>query len=219
MNNNDLIFKWEEANLQKIASFADSHNIFIVLQDKRDKTYSQIKFMYVLLKEIAKELVGDDSKEEIEALKNTLYQDFCKATNRDFFRTKTASVTEMKLFLDWVIKLMAKDYGITLALDLIEEDFKTSWIYANTCSRKCCVCGKPSADIHHTKKIGMGQDRNKVDHTKFKVISLCRKHHSIEHTTGKLLKNNSLYGVSLSKFDFDDLGIRGTYEEGEKERK
>lgn len=209
----DLIYKWEEANLSKIATYAETHNIYVVLQDKRDKTYSQIKFMYALLKVYAFELSGDDSKEEQESLKNTLYTDFCKATNRDFYRTKTASVTEMRLFLDWLIKLMAKEYGITLALDLVEEDFKTSWIYANTCSRKCCVCGKPSADIHHTKKIGMGQDRTKVDHTKFKVISLCREHHSIEHTTNNLLKNNGLYGVSLSKFDFDDLGIRGTYEE------
>lgn len=52
---NDLIFNWEDANLQKIASFAETHNIYIVLQDKRDKTFSQIKFMYVLLKEIAKD--------------------------------------------------------------------------------------------------------------------------------------------------------------------
>lgn len=210
---NDLIFKWEEANLSKIATYSNTHNIFVVLQDKRDKTYNQIKFMYVLLNELAKEFYGDVSKEVLEELKNSLYFDFCKANNLDFYRTKTASVTEMKLFLDWLIKLMATQYGITVALNLVEEEFKSSWIYANTCSRKCCVCGKNNADIHHTKKIGMGINREKVDHTKFKVISLCREDHTIEHATGKLLKDNGLYGVGLSKYDFERLNIRGSYEE------
>lgn len=210
---NDLIFKWEEANLSKIATYTETHNIFVVLQDKRDKTYNQIKFMYVLLNEFAKEFYADVSKETLEELKNSLYNDFCKANNLDFYRTKTASVTEMKLFLDWLIKLMATQYGITVALDLVEEEFKSSWIYANTCSRKCCICGASNADIHHTKKIGIGKNRNEIDHTKCKVISLCREHHTIEHTTGKLLKNNGLYGVNLSKYDFERLGIRGSYEE------
>ncbi|MDL2211862.1 hypothetical protein LJB88_03185 [Erysipelotrichaceae bacterium OttesenSCG-928-M19] len=214
---NDLIYKWEEANLSKISSYLDTHNVFIVMQDKRDKTYSQIKFMYVLLNELAKEFYGDASKETVEELKNALYSDFCKANSLDFYRTKTASVTEMKLFIDWLIKLMAQQYGITLALDLVEEDFKSSWIYAMTCSRKCVICGKPHADIHHTKRIGAGRDRTTVDHTKYKVISLCREHHTIEHLTGILLKNNGLYGVNLSKYDFDELGIKGTYEEDIKE--
>lgn len=210
---NDLIFKWEEVNLSKIATYTETHNIFVVLQDKRDKTYSQIRFMYVLLNEFAKEFYGDASKETLEELKSSLYADYCRSTNLEFYRTVTASVTEMKLFLDWLIKLMATQYGITVALDLVEEEFKSSWIYANTCARKCCVCGKLKSDIHHTKKIGMGQNRNNVDHTKFKVISLCREHHTIEHAAGNLLKEHGLYGVNLSKYDFDRLNIRGSYEE------
>lgn len=214
---NDLIFRWQDVDFEKIETYILSHNIFIVLQDKRDKTYSQIKFMYVLLEEFAKEFYGEADKEIIEELKYSLYQDFCEKNNIEVYRTKTASVTDMKLFLDWLIKLMAQEYGITIALDLVDEGFKTSWIYALTCAKKCCVCGANNASIHHTKRIGIGQDRSKIDHTKYKVIALCdygNNCHKVEHTTGKLLKCKGLYGVQLSRYDFERLGIKGTYEEG-----
>lgn len=215
---NDKIFRWQDANLEKINTYVETHNIFIVLQDKRDKTFAQIKFMYVLLEEFAREFYGETDKETIEELKYTLYQDFCEKNNVEVYRTKTASITEMKMFLDWLIKYMAQNFGITIALELVEESFLNSWIYANTCARKCCVCGASNASIHHTKRIGIGQDRSKVDHTKFKVIALCdygKNCHKEEHITGKLLKNNGLHGVQLSKYDFERLGIRGTYEEGD----
>lgn len=212
---NDKIFEWHKLDLSIIARLQDTHNIYVVAIDKRDKSLEQIRFLYVLLGEIAKEYYGETDKATIESLKYSLYEDFCKDTNTKFFRTKTASVTEMKIFIDWLIKKMS-EMGIPIALDLIHEDFKNTFIWANTTKRICCACGSVNSQIHHTKRIGMGKNRNKVDHTKYKVISLCSKCHSIEHQTGTLLKEKGLYGVSLSKYDFDELGVIGEYEDGEQ---
>lgn len=209
---NDKIFEWNKLDLSIIARLQDTHNIYVVAIDKRDKSLEQIRFLYVLLGELAKEYYGETDKTTIEQLKYSLYEDFCKDTNTKFFRTKTASVTEMKIFLDWIIKKM-HSMGVTIALDLVAEDFKNTWIYANTMNRVCCVCGAHNADIHHQVRIGAGKDRSKVDHTKYPVISLCRHCHTIEHQTGRLLKDNGLYGVKLSEYDFKSLGITGVYEE------
>lgn len=217
---NDMkIFRYEEIKNAELMALSETHDLFVVAKDKRDKTRQQIRFMYVLLKEFANEFYGDDRREVLEDLKNSLYEDFAKQTNRDFYRTKTATVTEMRLFLDWLIKLMATEYGITIALELVDKGFLSSWIYANTCARRCCVCGSANADVHHVDRVGMGKNRKNTDHTKKRVISLCRVCHGIEHQTGTLLLEKGLHGVHLSAYDFERLGIKGDYydeKEGEE---
>lgn len=214
---NDIIYQYPNLTIDewtRVNSLVDTHNVYIVAVDKRDKSIQQIRFMYVLLNAISLEFNGTSNKDEVEELKYSLYQDYCDKNGIEFFRTSTASVTEMRLFLNWLIKYMAQDLNITIALELIEHSFKEQWIYAMTCSRKCVICGKSFSDIHHCNKIGSGKNRNKQDHTRYKVVALCREHHSIEHSTGALLKANKLDGVYLSQVDFEILGIKGTYEEG-----
>lgn len=207
----DKIFKYEEVSHKAIMELLETHNVYIVANDKRDKSYEQIKFMYAILKEFAIEFYGEYDKSSLDNIKYAFYEDYQKASDLEFYRTKVATVTEMRLFIDWLLKMMAQQYGITIALELVDESFLSSWIYANTCSRKCCVCGETNADIHHVDRVGAGHNRKKVNHTKKKVISLCRTCHSIEHDTGKLLKEKGLYGVKLTSFDFEHLGIEGDY--------
>ena len=47
-----------------------------------------------------------------------------------------------------------------------------------------CVCGK-RADLHHIDAVGMGNDRNEVQHLGREVMSLCRVHHTLYHSIGK----------------------------------
>ena len=210
----DKIFRWEDVNLKQIATYEKTHNIYVVLQDKRNKTHRQIRFMYAILKEFAMEFYGTADKATLEELKYAFYQDFQKVNNIEVYRTITASVTQMKLFLDWLIKTLAVEFGFTVALDLIEEEFKTQWIYANTCARICCISGKHGADICHvSKSVGMGRNRKNIDHTKFKVIALSREYHTEEHTNPDFLHEHGLYGVTLSEFDFNKLNIRGKFEQ------
>ena len=214
MSSIDKIWKWDEVNLKEVAELTETHNVYVVCVDKRSKTYPQIKFMYVIINHFSLEFYGTKDKGTIEELKNSFYADYAAANNLDFFRVVTASVTQMRMFLDWLIKTMAVEFGFTLALDLVEEQFKTQWIYALTCARICCVTGEHGADICHVgKAVGMGRDRKTLDHTKFRVIALSRKFHMKEHNNPNFLQEHGLYGVTLSKNDFKRLNVRGNYVE------
>lgn len=57
--------------------------------------------------------------------------------------------------------------------------------------RRCIICGKPHSDIDHIDTVGMGNNRNHIDHRKHYITCLCRKHHEQRHamdtTTGSPL--------------------------------
>ena len=57
------------------------------------------------------------------------------------------------------------------------------------------------------------RDRTELDHTKFKIISLSRTFHTQEHSNPDFLKEHGLYGVTLSKNDFERLNVKGNYVE------
>ena len=69
--------------------------------------------------------------------------------------------------------------------------------------RLCVICGKPGADLAHYQAIGR-RSRSKVDHRKFWFMSLCRKHHTEQHTIG-IREFIAKYHIKPVKLDGDDL--------------
>lgn len=74
--------------------------------------------------------------------------------------------------------------------------------------RLCVICGKPGADLAHYQAIGR-RSRSKVDHRKFWFMSLCRKHHTEQHTIGirEFIAKYHIKPVKLSGDDLIKLGI------------
>lgn len=66
--------------------------------------------------------------------------------------------------------------------DLMKEDRK--FIYLATVNRKCVICGKPKSHLAHRDAVGMGRNRNKIDHYGHKVLALCSNHHLEQHQMG-----------------------------------
>lgn len=56
--------------------------------------------------------------------------------------------------------------------------------YAMLLKRICFGCGKEHADIAHVEAVGMGRNRNKIDHTKHHAMALCRECHQEQHASG-----------------------------------
>ena len=86
--------------------------------------------------------------------------------------------------------------------------------------RQCLVCGK-HADIHHLEMnngnaVGMGMDRTKIDHSKRRLVALCRKHHQEIHAIGtnSFCKRHHLTGVGIkvNSATLKSIGRRGKYE-------
>lgn len=76
------------------------------------------------------------------------------------------------------------------------------------------MCGD-YADIHHLDTVGMGMNRDHVDHTKKHVMPLCRTHHENYHQLGAE-KFAELYhvpanGIKLDVETLKKLGVKGNY--------
>ena len=66
-------------------------------------------------------------------------------------------------------------------LELVDDI--AHYTYMCLIHKKCVICGK-KADLHHIDTIGMGNNRNEVEHLGREVMSLCREHHTEMHTIG-----------------------------------
>ena len=65
---------------------------------------------------------------------------------------------------------------------LVADVSRTLFIYAKY--RACFVCGQQHADVAHVETVGMGRNRKHIDHRKHHLMTLCRKHHTEQHTIG-----------------------------------
>lgn len=78
-------------------------------------------------------------------------------------------------------------------------------LYALTMKRICWVTGKPNADIHHAENlVGMGRDRNKINHSKSTFMCLSRDAHTEIHQIG-LETFCQKYHVKPIKLKYEDL--------------
>lgn len=75
--------------------------------------------------------------------------------------------------------------------------------------RVCCITMQAGADIHHVDKIGMGEDRGTVDHSKYILMPLCREKHNECHNMGQALFENkyNVRGVKLTPQEIELYNI------------
>lgn len=69
----------------------------------------------------------------------------------------------------------------------IQNIFEDQDLYVNRHikHKTCCITGEPNADIHHCNAIGMGNNRNDVDHSTYLRMPLSRKYHTRVHVMGQ----------------------------------
>mgnify|MGYP005789002443 FL=1 len=126
-------------------------------------------------------------------------------------------MSDAKQLIDYVIDfIFDNEVPVKQGYELLprnEEHFQ----YQSVTHKSCLICGQ-HADIHHIDTVGMGRDRTKVDHTKHRVMALCRIHHTEYHKIGpsEFCKKYHLTtpGIKLSKEDLKKLGIKGNYGKG-----
>lgn len=82
-------------------------------------------------------------------------------------------------------------------------------LYAMTLKRLCVVCGKPNADIAHFEAVGQGRNRRKINHEKHHLLSLCREHHTEQHTIGwtEFMNKYHVKPIKLDNQAIKQLGI------------
>lgn len=151
----------------------------IIFDDNRHITTDQRKLIYGLLGDLAN-YTGDDQEYWEDYFK---YQ-VCGIFDIDRFSLSDCSITTAR-------------YMILTILDFLFTEnipFKRKWWYEldsdyplqALCikNKTCVICGTPKADIAHYRAVGRGRNRNKINHVGMYVMTLCRNHHTEQHTIG-----------------------------------
>ena len=59
--------------------------------------------------------------------------------------------------------------------------------------RTCFICGKQHSDVDHVDAVGMGNNRNTINHANRFYYCLCRTHHTERHTIGEIAFENKYH--------------------------
>ena len=155
----------------------------IGFSDGRKISAQQRKLCYKLLHAIG-EWVGDD----IESIKATMKMDFIanrqRCLARKLFSLADVDMTTAREFNSYLIDFIV-EHGVQTDFRIAEEcEDVRRYIYACFMAKRCAVCGREGADLHHVDQIGMGNNRQKAHHLGRRALPLCREHHTEIHTIG-----------------------------------
>lgn len=151
--------------------------------DARPLSDKQRKMCYALINAIA-EWSGSSSSEIKEAFKIEFWAEKVDTLADKIFSLANAPMSLVASFQKFLINFILEN-DVPLKFSLLEYvDDIQDYVYQCLIHKKCCICGK-RADLHHIDTVGMGNDRNEVEHLGREVMSLCREHHTEYHGIGK----------------------------------
>lgn len=144
--------------------------------------------------------ISPEQRKKIYALIN----DLCDYTGdlpeywKERFKFEAQGIFEIPKFSLSDCSMTIANYMILTILDfLFEQDipFNTkTWDSLPTdfpkqmlClkNKRCVLCGK-KADIAHYQTVGSGRNRRAISHVGMYIMTLCREHHTEQHTIGIL---------------------------------
>lgn len=152
------------------------------LPDGRRISPEQRRKAYALMGEIA-EAIGYEKDEIKDVMKHDFITNHLQQLEKELFSLSNCDVTTAKEFISYLIDFILRN-DIPTHVPLMElADDIDRYVYACLIRKKCCICGQ-KADFHHVDAVGMGNDRNEVQHIGRRCLSLCRVHHTEIHSMG-----------------------------------
>lgn len=156
--------------------------VLVEIPDGRKISPEQRRKAYALIAEIS-EWNGEEPEENKEILKYEFRKKVVRSLEKDVFSLGNCSITTARRFISYLISFVIRN-DVPTHVPLVElADDIDFYIYSCLIHKKCAVCGA-KAELHHVDQIGMGNDRNEVEHLGRRCLPLCRKHHDEIHTMG-----------------------------------
>lgn len=183
-------------DIEQLISYRKIKELEIIFDDGRTITPEQRKKAYATLRDIA-----DYTGHFPEYLKEWFKYMYISVMGGEYFSLSDCSVTTAKEYINCIIDFCL-EYGVPIKNDTLinRTDDIDTYLYTCLKYRKCAVCGRP-ADVHHIDRVGIGRDRDKINHLGLRAIALCRKHHAEAHNRGQaFLDDNHIYGVELDRY-------------------
>lgn len=184
----------------------------IRLDDGRSISADQRKKIYATLKDISIH-TGYSPDEAKEIMKYC----YIEKTGNEYFSLSDTDMTTARFFLEYLIEFCV-EWNIPCRESLLKRCPDIGkYLYACVLYRKCAVCGA-KADIHEVESVGMGRNRNTINHLSQLVQPLCRKHHGECHCTGQKTfdEKHHLEAIRLDKFLCDKINWKSVQENENK---
>lgn len=160
-----------------------SDEVIVVWQDSRARTMEQLRKAWALMGEIA-EYQGETKDDVYSEQKTEFTLKHLEILQGQLFHLSTATVTTARAFITMLVEIIV-EYGIPTREPLYGLcDDIPRYVYACLMNKKCAVCGK-KAELHHVDQVGMGRNRNEINHLGMMCLPLCRDHHDEAHRIGK----------------------------------
>lgn len=204
--NGELIFKPVEPLNHELTKRLLNGNelVGVEISDNRKATYDQLKKCFAMFNDISAE-IGFTSEEMYRLLSLRFSE---KNGLDDNFRLSMGNVSDTNDFITYIIEFCF-EHDIPFSDKTWEEipsEFNKQWWCMK--KRECVLCGE-HADYAHVETVGMGNDRSKIDHSKYHFMALCRKHHIEQHQMGieSFIRKYHIKPISLTREQCVELGI------------
>lgn len=199
-----LIVTVDENVLSKLNK---DHDVELVLRDKRLIRADQRKKIYATIRDIS---IATGNSEEF--LKDYFKVKYCFVKGEQYFSLSNCSVTTAREFLNYIMEYVIAE-GVPLqVLGLDRTDDIDYYLYCCLKYRKCAITGSSNADIHHVEgsRVGMGRNRQQLNHSNLELIALSREWHNRVHQQGeyKIFQDYKIYGITLDVATLKELGIK-----------
>lgn len=177
--------------------------------DSRPLSDKQRRMCYALIHAIS-EWSGSSSTDIKTAFKLEFWHDRVDTLADKIFSLSNAPMSLVAEFQRFLVEfILSNDVPVKRPLLEYVDDIE-HYTYMCLIHKKCAVCGKRS-DLHHIDAIGMGNNRNEVQHLGREVMSLCRLHHTEIHsmgTKGFMAKYHLNGGIKADKTILKIYGLR-----------
>lgn len=182
---------------------------YIDLIDSRPLSDKQRRMCYSLMNAIA-EWSGSSQESVKQAFKMEFWAGRIDTLADKIFSLANAPMSLVAEFQKFLIDfIIENDVPLNFPLRDYVDDIE-HYTYMCLVHKKCAVCGR-HADLHHIDAIGMGNDRNEVQHLGREVLSLCREHHTEIHAIGKadfMAKYHLNGGITADRTILKIYGLR-----------
>lgn len=160
--------------------------ITLCVQDGRSVSPKQRKFAWSIIQDIATASIGGSEADFEQRIYSYFKSEMAKYYGIEDFSMSdaTGNMSDTNLLINMLLEFCLQ-HNIALRyrpLDHLDDPAIARYEYACLMNKRCVICGL-KADHHHItgSKVGMGNDRTKINHRGRRLIALCRQHHDLFH--------------------------------------
>ncbi|QHJ83655.1 MAG: hypothetical protein [Caudoviricetes sp.] len=160
--------------------------ITLGIHDGRSVSPRQRKFAWSIMQDIATAAIGGSEADFEQRIYGYFKSEMAKYYGIENFSMSdaTGNMSDTNLLINMLLEFCLQ-HNIALRyrpLDHLDDPAIARYEYACLMNKRCVICGL-KADHHHItgSKVGMGNDRTKINHRGRRLIALCRQHHDLFH--------------------------------------